>query len=100
MGARKVQKNPKIDPPHLAEFACACKLENALIFCLETVIPEVTGQLAAATPDPSSLDSIPEQYPNFTDVFSKAKASILMDHIGGWHCPSTWSGLLSVPGGA
>src|SRR6266481_7051878 len=50
------------------------------VFCLETVTPEVTGQSALTTPDPGSLDSILEQYHDFADVFSKAKASVLMDH--------------------
>src|SRR6266481_198672 len=50
------------------------------VFCLETVTPEVTSHSALTTPDPGSLDSIPEQYHDFANVFSKAKASILMDH--------------------
>src|SRR6266481_4360767 len=63
-----------------AEFAHTCKLENLPVFHLETVTPEVTGQSASTTPDLGSLDGILEQYHNFADVFSKVKASILVDH--------------------
>src|SRR6266481_9152201 len=73
-------KTPRLTLLTPAEFACMCKLENMPVFRLETVFPEVTGRLAAATPDPSSLDSILEQYHSFADMFSKVKASVLADH--------------------
>src|SRR6266481_2999700 len=62
-----------------AEFACMCKLENLPVFCLETVTPEVTSLSASTTPDLGSLDHILEQYHDFANVFSKAKAGVLTD---------------------
>src|SRR6266481_4090484 len=55
-------KTPRLTLLTPAEFACTCKLENLPVFRLETVTPEVTSRSASTTPDPGSLDSIPEQY--------------------------------------
>src|SRR6266481_1880825 len=73
-------KTPRLTLLTPAEFAHTCKLENLPVFHLETVTPEVTGQSASTTPDPGSLYSIPEQYHDFANVFSKVKASVLADH--------------------
>ena len=42
--------------------------------------PEATGQLVSASPVTVNLDGVPEEYHDFADVFSKAKAGVLADH--------------------
>src|SRR6266481_1215449 len=74
------RQTPRVTLLTPAEFARVCKVEGVPVFRLETVAPEVSGRLTTTVPDPSSLNSIPEQYHDFADVFSKAKASVLADH--------------------
>ena len=42
--------------------------------------PEAAGQSATTKPKPISLDGVPKEYHNFSDIFRKSKASILAYH--------------------
>ena len=61
-------------------YACACKLEGSMQFSLQ-LSPMASSSLRAASlaanPD---LLAVPEDYHEFADVFSKAKASVLVPH--------------------
>ena len=42
--------------------------------------PGLVGYATTAKPTPATLDSIPKEYHDFSEVFSKAKANVLADH--------------------
>ena len=58
----------------------ACKLEDPMTFRLDLASPELSGRAASVpeTYNPVDLLDVPEDYHNFTDVFSKAKADTLV----------------------
>ena len=60
----------------------ACKLEGSVTFRLDLASPELSGHTTSVpeTYDPVDLLDVPEDYHNFVDVFSKAKADALAPH--------------------
>ena len=72
-------------PPHVSlvnavVFARACKLEGSVKYQLQLrPSGEVKGRLSSTSPAPD-LSSVPPEYHDYTDVFSKAKASELPPH--------------------
>ena len=76
--------SPQLTAPYVsligaAAFACACKLMKSTNFTLY-ICPEDAKlrSASAATPvDSSNLSAVPEIYHDFTDIFSKAKATTL-----------------------
>ena len=60
-------------------FAHACKLKDTQRFQLRISVPETAG-CSAATSTPVDLNTLPEDYHDFADVFSKSKAGKLADH--------------------
>ena len=55
-------------------------MQGSQCFCLQVATPEAVGQLVRASLGTVSLDGVPEEYHDFTDVFSKSKAGVLVDH--------------------
>ena len=69
---------PPIALNNAAAYVHACKLEGSIQFSIQ-LRPDGTlrAALADAVPD---LSAVPEEYHNFIDIFSKAKASVLALH--------------------
>ena len=70
---------PKLEAPRItlinaATFVCACKLEGSVTFRLDLASLELSSHAASVpeTYDLVDLLDVPEDYHNFTDVFSKA----------------------------
>ena len=76
---------PVCTPPHISlvnavTFAHACKLEGSVKYQLQLrPSGEVKGRSSSTSPAPD-LSSVPPEYRNYADVFSKAKASELPPH--------------------
>jgi hypothetical protein len=64
----------------MAAFLCACHLPGSQSFQLNLAKEMLSGKSAAPTGDPIDLSSIPEEYHEFSDVFSKGKAETLPEH--------------------
>ena len=73
------QTPPRVTLINASVFARACKLKDTQCFQLQISVPEATGH-SVATSAPVDLSTLPEEYHNFTDVFSKSKAGKLADH--------------------
>jgi len=79
--------SPQLTAPYVslisaAAFARACKLTGSTNFTLY-IRPEdakLCSTSAASPVDPSNLSAVPEVYHDFTDIFSKAKATTLAPH--------------------
>ena len=73
------RKPPRVTLINASTFACACKLKDTQRFQLRISVPETAGHSAtiSALVD---LSMLPEDYHDFTDVFSKSKAGKLADH--------------------
>ena len=76
---------PVCTPPHISlvnavVFACACKLEGSVKYQLQLhPSSEVKGQSSSTSPV-LDLSSVPLEYHDYVDVFSKVKASELPPH--------------------
>ena len=55
-------------------------MQGSQCFCLQVMTPEATGRSVSMSPVTVNLDGVPEEYHDFTDVFSKSKAGILVEH--------------------
>ena len=72
-------------PPHISlvnavVFTCACKLEGSIKYQLQLhPSGEVKGWSSSTSPAPD-LSSVPPEYRDYADVFSKMKASELPPH--------------------
>jgi Reverse transcriptase (RNA-dependent DNA polymerase)/Retroviral aspartyl protease len=71
---------PAISLINSAAFARACKLPGAQSFQVHLSDLSVSGKSASVSDEPSDLSAIPEEYHDFADVFSKAKADTLPPH--------------------
>jgi len=76
---------PVCAPPHISlvnsvTFNCVCKLEGSIQFLLQLLPSEEAKARSSSDSFPSELTSIPLEYHNYADVFSKAKASELLPH--------------------
>ncbi|KIN98931.1 hypothetical protein M404DRAFT_30898 [Pisolithus tinctorius Marx 270] len=73
-------KAPLFSLVNAATFVHACKLEGSVQFQLQLHPSDsAQAQSALASPPPALLN-VPEEYHDFADVFSKAKASALLPH--------------------
>jgi len=63
-----------------ATYSHASKLKGSKCFKLWISHPETTGHSAATSKAPVDMSSIPKDYHDFVDVFSKYKAGKLADH--------------------
>ena len=71
-------RKPRVTLINAAAYSRACKFDGSQCFQLWISLPEVTGCSTAT----SSVDltSLPEEYHDFVDVFSKSKAGKLTKH--------------------
>ena len=69
---------PPIALINAAAYVCACKLEGSIQLSIQL---QPDGALRAASADAiPNLSAVPEEYCDFADVFSKAKALVLAPH--------------------
>jgi len=61
-------------------YSRASKLEGSDCFQLRISLPEVTGHSTTTSKTKVDMSTIPEDYTNFTDIFSESKAGKLADH--------------------
>ena len=66
-------KPPQVTLINASVFARTCKLKDTQHFQLQISVPETTGRFAT-TSTPVDLSTLPKEYHNFADVFSKSKA--------------------------
>src|SRR5437899_2460271 len=73
-------KAPLISMVNAIAFTHACKLEGSLQFQLQLHPLDTAKARSTSTASPPDLSSIPPEYCDFADVFSKTKASKLPPH--------------------
>ena len=76
---------PPLMAPHIslinaAAYVHACKLEGSLQFQLQLRPKDSVKAWSSTTSSPLDLSSVPEEYHNYADVFSKANTSTLPPH--------------------
>ena len=76
---------PNCKPDHIAiisafAFALACHLEGSAQFSLQLQPKKTTLYSTSTTSEPTDLSRVSLEYHDFTDVFSKSKASQLAPH--------------------
>jgi len=76
---------PVCDPPHIslvnaAAFVRACKLEGSTKYQLQLRPSDSVKAQSSSTSAPPVPDTVPPEYCDYMDVFSKAKASELPPH--------------------
>ena len=76
---------PPLTAPHIslinaAAYMCACKLEGSLQFQLQLRPEDSVKARSSTTSSPPDLSSVPEDYYDYADVFSKANTSTLSPH--------------------
>jgi len=74
------RKPPRVTLINAAANSCASKLEGSKCFQLWISLPEVTSHSTTTSETKSNMLTMPKDYHEFTDVFSKSKASKLADH--------------------
>ena len=79
--------SPPLSAPYVlligaAAFACTCKLPGAMNFTLYIHTEDAKLCSASASPpvNTPNLSSVPQEYHDFADIFSKAKATMLTLH--------------------
>ncbi|KIK74744.1 hypothetical protein PAXRUDRAFT_174800, partial [Paxillus rubicundulus Ve08.2h10] len=73
-------KAPHIALINAAAFVLTCRLEGSMQFSLHLHSEESKLHTTSAKADPVDLSTVPPDYHDFTDVFSKSKASWLAPH--------------------
>ena len=63
-----------------AAYSHTSKLEGLKCFQLQISLPKVTGHSTTTSETKVDMNTVPEDYYDFTDIFSKSKASKLADH--------------------
>ena len=76
---------PKLQAPpialiNVAAFKRACRMEGSVMFQLNIAPSNVKGGAANLKSELVDMESVPEAYWDFSDVFSKAKADTLAPH--------------------
>ena len=72
------RKPPRVTLINASAYARACKLKGTQCFQLRISLPEVTG--CSTSSALVNLNALPEDYHDFTDMFSKSKAGKLAEH--------------------
>ncbi|KAG6326427.1 hypothetical protein ID866_12662 [Astraeus odoratus] len=82
MPAHTPLQAPPIAFINAAAYVHVCKFEGSLQFSLQLHSPSSSSASAcsASASDVPDLSSVPPEYHKFADIFSKAKASILLPH--------------------
>ena len=83
--SRPAKTPPKLQAPPIAlinaaTFKWACKMEGSVIFQLNITLSNIKGRAANLNPKSVDMESVPEAYRDFSDVFSKAKTDTLAPH--------------------
>src|SRR5882724_3867842 len=73
-------KPPRVTLINAAAYSHASKLEGSDCFQLRISFPEVTGHSTTTFETKVNMSTIPKDYHDFTDIFSKSKAGKLADH--------------------
>ena len=73
-------KGPPVALINAAAFKWGCKLDGSVTFQLNIASSNVKGCTAKLDPDLMDMENVLEAYQDFSDVFSKAKASTLAPH--------------------
>ena len=73
------RKPPQVTLINASAFARTCKLKDTQRFQLRISVPETTGH-SATTSALVDLSTLPEEYHDFADMFSKSTAGKLADH--------------------
>ena len=63
-----------------AAYSHSSKLEGSDCFQLKISLPEITGHSTTTSETKVDMSTIPEDYHEFVDIFSKSKTSKLADH--------------------
>ena len=76
---------PKLQAPPIAlinaaAFKWACKMEGLVTFQLNITLSDIKGHTASLNSELVDMESVPESYWDFSNVFSKAKADTLAPH--------------------
>ena len=71
---------PRVTLINAKAFWCESMMQGSQCFRLQVTTPEAVGRSVRASLGTVSLDGVPEEYHDFTDVFSKSKAGVLADH--------------------
>src|SRR5882724_5621590 len=74
------RKPPRVTLINAAAYSHASKLEGLKCFQLYISLPKVTGHSITNSKILVDMSSVPEDYHDFVDVFSKSKAGKLADH--------------------
>ena len=87
LGSPLTSDLPPLSAPYVsligaAAFVHTCKLPRAMNFTLYICTEDAKLRSASASPpvDTPNLSGVPQEYHNFADVFSKAKATMLTPH--------------------
>ena len=76
----KPRTTPRVTLINAKVFQRESMMQGSQCFCLQVTTPEAVGRSVRASLGTISLDGVPEEYHDFTDVFSKSKAGVLADH--------------------
>ena len=71
---------PPIALINAVAFKRACKMEGSVTFQPNIAPSDIKGRVANLNSELVDMESIPEAYWDFSDVFSKAKADTLAPH--------------------
>ena len=71
---------PRVTLINAKVFRHESTMQGSQCFRLQVVTLKAMGQLVRASLGTVSLDGVPEEYHDFTDVFRKSKAGVLADH--------------------
>src|SRR5882724_6899837 len=74
------RKPSRVTLINAAAYSRASKLEGSNCFQLQISLPEVTGHSMTTSETKVDMSTVPEDYHDFTEVFSKSKASKLANH--------------------
>src|SRR5882724_11634452 len=74
------QKPPRVTLINAAVYSHASKLDGLEFFQLWISLPEVTGHSTTTSEIPVDMSTVPKDYHDFVDMFSKSKAGNLADH--------------------
>src|SRR5882724_11746955 len=74
------QKPLRVTLINAAAYSRTSKLEGSNCFQLRISLPEVTSHSTTTSETKVNMSTIPEDYYDFTDIFSKSKASKLANH--------------------
>ena len=73
-------ESPRVTLINAAAYSHASKLEGLDCFQLRISLPKVTGHSMSTSETLVNMSTVPEDYHDFVDIFSKSKAGKLADN--------------------